>query len=124
MNLQRGFGCLPLAVFGLTDRIWLMAIAAFAVGAAFNGGVVIWGTLPRALARPGLEPRLRRLARVHATVDGVRRAGGGAAGLQVFLIAGVAPLVIGVVAFTAARMRTDEIVHPLDAMTTRLTLRR
>ena len=45
MNLLWGFGCLPLAVFGLTDQIWIMAIAAFVVGAAFNGGVVIWGTL-------------------------------------------------------------------------------
>jgi len=45
MNLLWAFGCLPLAVFGLTDQIWVMAIAAFLVGAAFNGGVVIWGTL-------------------------------------------------------------------------------
>jgi hypothetical protein len=34
---------------------------------------------------------------------------------MVFLIAGVAPLVIGVVAILAARMRLDEIAHPLDA---------
>ena len=33
----------------------------------------------------------------------------------VFLIAGLAPLVIGVVAIVAARMRRDEIAHPLDA---------
>ena len=45
MNLLWGAGCLPLAVFGLTDQIWLMVGAAFLVGAAFNGGVVIWGTL-------------------------------------------------------------------------------
>ena len=31
-------------------------------------------------ARPGLEPRLLRLARVHADLDGDRRAGGGVAG--------------------------------------------
>ena len=34
---------------------------------------------------------------------------------MVFLIGGVAPLVIGVVAIIAARMRRDEIAHPLDA---------
>ena len=32
MNLLWAFGCLPLAVFGLTDQIWIMAIAAFLVG--------------------------------------------------------------------------------------------
>ena len=34
----------------------------------------------------------------------------------VFLIAGVAPLVIGVVAIIAARMTRDELAHPLDAV--------
>jgi hypothetical protein len=34
----------------------------------------------------------------------------------VFLIAGVAPLVIGVVAIIAARMTRDEIAHPLDTV--------
>ena len=40
---------------------------------------------------------------------------GEALGLPVvFLIAGLAPLVIGVVAIIAARMTRDEIAHPLD----------
>lgn len=40
---------------------------------------------------------------------------GQAVGLPVtFLIAGVAPLLIGVVALVAARMPADEIAHPLD----------
>ena len=49
----------------------------------------------------------------------LRRAGpaGESLGLPVvFLIAGLAPLVIGVVAIVAARMRRDEIAHPLDAV--------
>ena len=33
----------------------------------------------------------------------------------VFLIAGIAPLVIGIVAIIAARMTRDEVAHPLDA---------
>lgn len=36
-------GCLPLTIFGLTDTVWLMVVAGFLIGAAFNGGVVIWG---------------------------------------------------------------------------------
>ena len=48
----------------------------------------------------------------------LRRAGpaGESLGLPVvFLIAGLAPLLIGVVAIVAARMRRDEIAHPLES---------
>ena len=121
MNLLWGFGCLPLAVFGLTDQIWVMAIAAFAVGAAFNGGVVIWGTL---LQRRVPAHMLGRVSSLDFFVSlafmPVSMAFAGPAGESlglpvVFLIAGIAPLVIGVVAIIAARMTRDEIAHPLDA---------
>lgn len=121
MNLLWGFGCLPLAVFGLTDQIWVMAIAAFAVGAAFNGGVVIWGTL---LQRRVPAHMLGRVSSLDFFVSlafmPVSMAFAGPAGESlglpvVFVIAGIAPLVIGVVAIIAARMTRDEIAHPLDA---------
>ena len=120
MNLLWAFGCLPLAVFGLTDEIWIMAIAAFAVGAAFNGGVVIWGTL---LQRRVPAEMLGRVSSLDFFVSlafmpvsmAVAGPAGESLGLPVvFLVAGVAPLVIGVVAIIAARMRRDEIAHPLD----------
>ncbi|MEF3405509.1 MFS transporter [Agromyces sp. CCNWLW203] len=122
MNLLWAFGCLPLAVFGLTDQIWLMAIAAFAVGAAFNGGVVIWGTLLQRRVPPAMLGRVSSLDFfVSLAFMPVSMAIAGPAGVTVglpvvFLIAGVAPLVIGVVAILAARMTRDEIAHPLDAL--------
>lgn len=121
MNLLWAFGCLPLAVFGLTDQMWLMVIAAFAVGAAFNGGVVIWGTLLQRRVPPAMLGRVSSLDFfVSLAFMPVSMAIAGPAGETVglpvvFLIAGVAPLVIGVVAIVAARMTRDEIAHPLDA---------
>ena len=121
MNLLWAFGCLPLAVFGLTDQIWVMAIAAFLVGAAFNGGVVIWGTL---LQRRVPAAMLGRVSSLDFFVSlafmpismAIAGPAGESLGLPVvFLIAGLAPLLIGVVAIIAARMRRDEIAHPLDA---------
>ena len=121
MNLLWAFGCLPLAVFGLTDQIWIMAIAAFLVGAAFNGGVVIWGTL---LQRRVPAAMLGRVSSLDFFVSlafmpismAIAGPAGESLGLPVvFLIAGLAPLLIGVVAIIAARMRRDEIAHPLDA---------
>lgn len=115
-----GLGCLPLAVFGLTDQLWVMALAAFAVGAAFNGGVVIWGTLLQRRVPPEMLGRVSSLDFfVSLAFMPVSMAIAGPAGELVglpvvFLIAGIAPLVIGVVAIIAARMRRDEIEHPLD----------
>lgn len=120
MNLLWAFGCLPLAVFGLADQIWVMAVAAFLVGAAFNGGVVIWGTL---LQRRVPAEMLGRVSSLDFFVSlafmpvsmAVAGPAGESLGLPVvFLIAGVAPLVIGIVAIVAARMTRDELANPLD----------
>lgn len=120
MNLLWAFGCLPLAVFGLTDQVWIMVVAAFLVGAAFNGGVVIWGTL---LQRRVPAEMLGRVSSLDFFVSlafmpvSMALAGpaGEAVGLPVvFLIAGVAPLVIAVVAIVAARMTRDEVANPID----------
>lgn len=121
MNLLWALGCLPLAVFGLTDQIWVMALAAFLVGAAFNGGVVIWGTLLQRRVPAAMLGRVSSLDFfVSLAFMPVSMAFAGPAGEAlglpvVFLIAGIAPLVIGVVAIIAARMRRDEIANPLDA---------
>lgn len=120
MNLLWGLGCLPLLVFGLTDQVWVMALAAFAVGAAFNGGVVIWGTLlqrrvpPEMLGRVSSLDFFVSLAFMPVSMAFAGPVGEGLGLPMVFLIAGIAPLVIGVVAIVAARMRRDEVEHPLD----------
>lgn len=123
MNLLWAGGCLPLVIFGLTDQVWLMVLAAFVVGAAFNAGVVIWGTL---LQRRVPSAMLGRVSSLDFFVSlafmPLSMALAGPAGQSfglpvVFLIAGVAPLIIGLVAIFAARMTRDEIAHPLDAAT-------
>ena len=38
-------GTLPLALLGITDLLWVMVLAAFAVGFTMSAGMVIWGTL-------------------------------------------------------------------------------
>ncbi|GAB3752534.1 MFS transporter [Microlunatus parietis] len=123
MNLLWAGGCVPLVVFGVTDQVWLMVLAAFLVGAAFNGGVVIWGTL---LQRRVPSHMLGRVSSLDFFVScafmpiSMALAGpaGEAVGLPVvFAVAGLAPLLIGAVAIIAARMRTDELANPLDAET-------
>lgn len=120
MNLLWAFGCLPLAVFGLTDQIWIMVVAALLVGAAFNGGVVIWGTL---LQRRVPAEMLGRVSSLDFFVSlafmpvsmAIAGPAGEAVGLPVvFLLAGMAPLVIAVVAIVAARMTRDEVANPID----------
>lgn len=121
MNLLWALGCLPLVVFGLTDQVWVMVVAAFLVGAAFNGGVVIWGTL---LQRRVPAEMLGRVSSLDFFVSlafmpvsmAVAGPAGESLGLPVvFLIAGVAPLVIAGVAIVAARMTRDEVANPIDA---------
>lgn len=121
MNLLWAVGCLPLAVFGVTDQVWLMTVAAFVVGAAFNGGAVIWGTL---LQRRVPKAMLGRVSSLDFFVSlafmpvsmAIAGPAGQLVGLPViFLIAGIAPLLIGLVAIIAARMTTDEIANPLDS---------
>ncbi|MFC0625625.1 MFS transporter [Kribbella deserti] len=117
-------GCVPLVVFGLTTQVWLMAVAAFAVGAAFNGGVVIWGTL---LQRRVPKAMLGRVSSLDFFVSSafmpVSMAVAGPVGLSLglsttFLIAGLVPTAIGLIVILAAKLTRDEIAHPLDAEST------
>ncbi len=47
-----GAGAAPLAVIGLTDRLWTMAVASFVVGATGAAAMVIWGDVD-GTGRPG-----------------------------------------------------------------------
>lgn len=121
MNLLWGIGCLPVVVPGLTDQVWVLAVAAFAVGAAFNGGAVIWGTLLQRRVPPAMLGRVSSLdfftslAFLPLSIAFAGTAGEWLGLPMVFLIAGIAPLVIGVIALLTARMTRDELSHPLDA---------
>jgi MFS family permease len=120
MVLLWGVGCLPLVVFGLTDRVELMIAAGLVGGAAFHGGMVVWGTL---LQRRVPGPLLGRVSSLDFLVSGaflplsIALAGpvSEVIGLTAtFLVAGLVPPVLAVVTILAARMPADEIAHPLD----------
>jgi len=120
MNLLWGLGCVPLIVFGLSTSLWIMVVAGAVMGATFQAGMVIWGTLLQRRVPPGLLGRVASLdffvsisfmplsMALAGTVSEV-------IGLTTtFLVAGLAPLALAVVAIVAARMPADELAHPLD----------
>jgi len=120
MILLWGAGCLPLAVFGFMDQLWLVTVGAFIVGYAFQAATVIWGTL---LQRRVPSDMLGRVSSLDFFVSLAFMPVSMALavpvmhllGLQLtFLIAGTAPLVLAFVALIAGRLPADERAHPLD----------
>jgi MFS family permease len=120
MNLFWGLGCVPLVVFGFGADLWLMIAAGAVMGATFQAGMVIWGTLLQRRVPPALLGRVSSLdffvslsfmplsMALAGTVSEV-------IGLTAtFLVAGLAPPLLAVVAIVAARLPADELAHPLD----------
>src|SRR3954447_7353141 len=120
MNLLWGLGCVPLVVFGLSAALWVMIAAGAVMGATFQAGMVIWGTLlqrrvPTALlgrvssldffVSLSFMPLSMALAGTVSEVIGLT---------TTFMLAGLVPPVLAVVAILAARLPADEIAHPLD----------
>jgi MFS family permease len=121
MNLMWGLGSIPLVVFGFVSDLWVMVVAGAVMGATFQAGTVIWGTLLQRRVPPALLGRVSSLdffvslafmplsMALAGTVSQV-------IGLTAtFLVAGLVPPVLGVVAILAFRLPADEIEHPLDA---------
>ncbi|MGH8938177.1 MAG: MFS transporter [Actinomycetes bacterium] len=122
MNLLWGIGCIPLVVFGVSSQVWVMVVAGFVMGAMFNGGMVIWGTLLQRRVPPALLGRVSSLDFfVSLAFMPVSMAVAGPVseliGLRAtFLIAGLVPTVLAVITILWARLLTDEIEHPLDVV--------
>jgi MFS family permease len=120
MIMLWGAGCVPLALFGVATELWLMVLAAAVVGATFQGATVIWGTLLQRRVPPAMLGRVSSLDFfVSLAFMPVSMALAGPAseliGLAAtFLLAGLVPPVLAVIAIAAARLRADEIAHPLD----------
>ncbi|MGY1811464.1 MFS transporter [Blastococcus sp. SYSU D00820] len=120
MNLMWGVGCVPLVVFGLTSQLWLMVAAGAVVGAAFQAATVIWGTLLQRRVPPELLGRVSSLdffvslafMPLSMALAGPASALLGLTGT--FLVAGLAPPVLAVVAIVVWRLPADELAHPLD----------
>jgi MFS family permease len=123
MNLMWGVACLPFVLIGVANNIWLIVVAAFVVGALFSAPMVIWGTLLQRRVPPALLGRVSSLDFfVSLVFMPVSMALAGPISIAIglgptFVIAGLLPLPIAVLAIVLARMPADEIAHPLDQPT-------
>jgi MFS family permease len=120
MILLWGPGSAPLVVMGLTDQLWLMALAALAVGAAHSIATVIWGTLLQRRVPPHLLGRVSSLdffVSLALMPVSMALAGPVADALGVpltFVLAGTIPVFLAIAAILLGRLPADEIAHPLD----------
>ena len=81
MILGWGVGCLPLAMIGFTNQLWVMVVALVVCGFLFSAAQVLWGTRQH---QPGMERRPRQSIESsrYQTADGVP---GGLGGHECFL---------------------------------------
>lgn len=119
MNLTWGVACLPFIVIGVASQVWVVVVCGFLIGVGFSAPMVIWGTLLQRRVPPELLGRVASLDFfVSVSLMPVSMALAGplsqAIGLSnTFLIAGIVPLVVAVVATVWARLPHDELAHPL-----------
>ena len=120
MILGWGLGCLPLVVIGMTNQLWLMIVALFICGFLFSAAQVIWGTLLQRRVPPALLGRVSSLDFfVSLALMPISMAIAGPVGEQIgiapaFVIAGLVPVLLAIVAIVAGRLPRDELEHPLD----------
>jgi hypothetical protein len=121
MMLVWGLGALPLAVIGLTSRLWLMAAATFTVGYAWEAGTVLWGTLlqrrvpPRLLGRVSSVDLFVSIALMPASMALAGPVGERLSLPVTFVLVATVPALLATVALLVWRLPADEIAHPLDA---------
>lgn len=119
MTVVWGFSTLPFIVVGLTQQYWLMLIACFAVGFGFSYGNVIWGTLLQRRVPTHMLGRVSSLDFfVSLALMPVSMALAGPLSEVVpipviFVIAGIVPFLMAFFVLWIARMRQDELAHPL-----------
>ena len=120
MMVSWGAGSLPLAAVGIMDSFWTIAAALFIFGATGSVGMVIWGTLLQRRVPPHLLGRVSSLdffVSLALMPVSMALAGPAAEVLPIWLIfvvaGGVCPI-MAVIAMMVARMRDDELAHPLD----------
>jgi predicted MFS family arabinose efflux permease len=121
MNGLWGLGCVPMVVFAFATELWPMVVAGAVMGATFQAGTVIWGTLLQRRVPPTLLGRVSSLDFfVSLSFMPLSMALAGTVSEVIgptatFLLAGLVPPVLAAVAILAARLPADEIAHPLDA---------
>ena len=112
-------GSMPLVIVGVTASFPLMAAATFVIGFTDGMGMVIWGTLlqrrvpTEMLGRVSSLDFFVSLAFMPVSFAIVGPLSKVVSMQTIFLVAGVAPVLLAVVAMYVARMRRDELAHPL-----------
>ena len=120
MNLGWGIGCLPLVVIGRAEHVWVVVVSAFFLGVLFSAPMVIWGTLLQRRVPPHLLGRVASLdffVSVSLMPVSMALVGPVSAAIGIrttFVIAGIVPVVVAVIAILWARLPQDEIANPLD----------
>lgn len=119
MMAMWGAGSIPLVAVGITSSFPVMAAATFVIGLTDGAGMVIWGTLlqrrvpTEMLGRVSSLDFFVSLAFMPLSFAIVGPLSKVISMQTIFLVAGVAPVLLAAVALTAARMPRDEIAHPL-----------
>ncbi|BBX01075.1 MFS transporter [Mycolicibacterium moriokaense] len=119
MMAMWGVGSVPLVIVGVTSSFTLMAVATFVIGVTDGAGMVIWGTLlqrrvPREmLGRVSSLDFFVSLAFMPVSFAIVGPLSKVVSMQTIFLVAGLAPVVLAAIAMYAAKMRRDELTHPL-----------
>jgi DHA3 family tetracycline resistance protein-like MFS transporter len=114
-----GLGSIPLAVVGATSSFPVMAAAVFAIGVTDGAGMVIWGTLlqrrvpTEMLGRVSSLDFFVSLAFMPLSFAIVGPLSKVVPMQTIFLVAGIAPVLLAAVAMAAAKMPRDEIANPL-----------
>ena len=112
-------GCVPLVVYGFTSSFTVMAVATFVIGFTDGAGMVIWGTLlqrrvpTEMLGRVSSLDFFVSLAFMPVSFAIVGPLSKVVSMQTIFLVAGIAPVLFAALAMRAARMRQDELAHPL-----------
>lgn len=120
MLLLWGFGSLPFVALGLATSLWVVCLAAFVVGVTFSMPMVIWGTLLQRRVPEKLRGRVSSLDFfVSLALMPVSMALAGPAGAvfgiaPVFIVAGILPAFLSLIAIYGARLHHDELANPLD----------
>ncbi|WP_022875373.1 MFS transporter [Glutamicibacter mishrai] len=112
-------GTLPLAMVGYVDEAWMLFIILLAFGITDAVGMVIWGTLLQRRVPSRLLGRISSLDFfVSLALMPLSMAVAGpltqVLSLQsIFVIAGLASPVFGIIAWWAGKFARDEVEHPL-----------
>ena len=115
-----GLGSLPLVVVGTTSSFGWMALATFIVGVTDGAGMVIWGTLLQRRVPTAMLGRVSSLdffvslAFMPVSFAIVGPLSKVVSMEVIFMAAGIVPVVIGVLAWTIAKMPRDEVANPLS----------